>query len=308
MKPVVSIVVPVYNCEKWVEACLSSILSQTYDRFEVLVVDDGSKDRSGEVCDRMATMDGRIKVFHQDNGGVNSARRKGVENSCGEWLVFVDADDRLPADSLELYSGFFDSGSDILIQGAENVSIDRDEYLQLLLKGDISPALWAKAFKSDFYKAHCPVLGREMVMGEDLLINLVVGMNISSARYVAGHLYDVNESNTDSVTKIFKRTWNYEKHYFHVLENLFLDKSEDMECYEQLELLVRKSQLNGMKYVMLSGNDIDYNDSEFKRTRDFFIGRRQELGLSERLIFIIRNSSIYRMVMNAVIASRKLGK
>lgn len=301
----VSIVIPVYNGEEWLQRCVDSARNQTYSNLEIIVVDDGSKDGSGTICDRLALSDSRIKVIHQENGGVNSARWKGVDIADGKWLVFLDADDTLPQNAIELYSAYFKSGSEILVQGRENGIIDRGDYLQRLLTGDIEPALWAKAFKTGFYKAHCPDLGRELAMGEDLLINLVVGMNASSVRYVEGALYEVNTENPASVTKVFKKTWEYEKHYFDVLEDLFLCKCKDMECYDRLELLVRKSQLNGIKYVMLSGNKIDYSDAGFCGLEQYFSDKKSELGPSERLIFLLRNAVLYRSVMKLYMRARK---
>lgn len=93
--PRISIIVPVYNVDKYLPQCLDSILAQTYPDFEVLLVDDGSTDGSGTICDNFALKDSRIQVFHKANGGVSSARNLGLDNASGEWVVFVDSDDWL---------------------------------------------------------------------------------------------------------------------------------------------------------------------------------------------------------------------
>ena len=80
-----SIIIPVYNTEKYLSACLDSILPQSFADFEVLLVDDGSTDGSGAICDRYAERDPRVRVFHKENGGVSSARNMGLENAVGEW-------------------------------------------------------------------------------------------------------------------------------------------------------------------------------------------------------------------------------
>ena len=97
----VSVVVPVYNAELYLAECIDSIISQTYKDFELILVDDGAKDSSGRICDDYAQHDSRIKVIHQQNGGVTDARRHGVEEAQGEWITFVDADDKLETDGLE---------------------------------------------------------------------------------------------------------------------------------------------------------------------------------------------------------------
>ena len=89
----ISIIVPVYNVEKYLYRCIDSILAQTYTDFELLLIDDGSKDKSGLICDEYAKKDSRIKVFHKENGGVSTARNIGLQYAQGEWLAFIDADD-----------------------------------------------------------------------------------------------------------------------------------------------------------------------------------------------------------------------
>lgn len=90
-----SIVIPIYNKEAYVEVCLKSLLEQDFQDFELIAVDDGSTDGSGDLCDRMAAKDQRIRVIHQKNGGVTAARRRGVEEARGRYIMFVDADDML---------------------------------------------------------------------------------------------------------------------------------------------------------------------------------------------------------------------
>ena len=89
----VSIIVPVYKAEQWLHRCIDSILAQTMPDFELLLIDDGSPDRSGEICDEYVAQDPRIRVFHKENGGVSSARNLGLDNAQGEWISFIDADD-----------------------------------------------------------------------------------------------------------------------------------------------------------------------------------------------------------------------
>ena len=98
--PKVSLIVPVYNAEKFIGTCLDSVLAQTMADFEVIVVDDGSSDGSLELCEGYARKDARIKVLHKGNGGVSSARNFGLEKAVGEWVFFLDADDRLKPDAL----------------------------------------------------------------------------------------------------------------------------------------------------------------------------------------------------------------
>lgn len=91
--PTISVIVPVYNVEKYLRCCVDSILAQTFTDIEVLLVDDGSTDGSGAICDEYAQKDSRVRVFHKANGGVSSARNLGLDEAVGEWIMFVDSDD-----------------------------------------------------------------------------------------------------------------------------------------------------------------------------------------------------------------------
>ncbi|MDO5558706.1 MAG: glycosyltransferase family 2 protein [Oscillospiraceae bacterium] len=112
----ISVVVPVYNCEKYIGDCIESIRSQTYKNIEIILVDDGSKDASGVICDNFATQDDRIRVIHIKNDGVSHARNTGIENSTGGWITFVDSDDYIEPDMCEnAYNKACENHTDIVM-------------------------------------------------------------------------------------------------------------------------------------------------------------------------------------------------
>lgn len=98
----VSVIVPVYKAERYIGHCIESIIAQTYPNWELLLIDDGSPDKSGKICDKYAIADSRIKVFHKTNGGVSSARNYALEQDLGDWVMFVDADDAIAPQTIEL--------------------------------------------------------------------------------------------------------------------------------------------------------------------------------------------------------------
>jgi glycosyltransferase involved in cell wall biosynthesis len=100
-KPLISVIVPVYNVEKYIERCLDSIINQTYNNLEIILVDDGTQDHSGDICDEYAKRDNRITVIHKANGGLSDARNCGIEHSTGEYLTFIDSDDYIDCDYVE---------------------------------------------------------------------------------------------------------------------------------------------------------------------------------------------------------------
>lgn len=118
----ISIIVPVYKVEKYLEKCVKSILKQTYTNLEIILVDDGSPDKCGQLCDELAKIDDRIKVFHKENGGLSDARNYGVERANGEYIGFVDSDDYIHECMYEeLYEAIKKSGTSIAECGVTRV-------------------------------------------------------------------------------------------------------------------------------------------------------------------------------------------
>lgn len=115
--PKISIIVPVYNAEKYLNRCIDSILAQTFTDFELLLIDDGSRDSSGVICDEYVANDPRVRVFHKPNGGVSSARNVGLDNARGEWITFSDADDFVCPWWLSYFNFDHTSGYNIICQG-----------------------------------------------------------------------------------------------------------------------------------------------------------------------------------------------
>jgi len=97
-----SVIVPVYNAEKYLDKCIQSILNQDYKNIEVILIDDGSLDNSGNICDEYAKVDSRVKVVHKKNGGVSSARNCGIDIATGEFIMFVDSDDYIEYNMIQI--------------------------------------------------------------------------------------------------------------------------------------------------------------------------------------------------------------
>ena len=116
-----SIIIPVYNTKQYLSRCLESVLNQSYTDIELLLVDDGGTDGSGDVCDAYAEKDSRIRVFHQENGGVSSARNMGLGHATGEWIYFVDSDDEVLPDGIQTLVNCISDEVDIVMGGYVDV-------------------------------------------------------------------------------------------------------------------------------------------------------------------------------------------
>ncbi len=123
--PLISVVIPVFNIEEYLERCVSSVCEQTYTNLEILLVDDGSTDNSGRLCDSLAEKDKRIKVFHKPNGGSSSARNLGISKACGEFVGFVDSDDYISPNMYELlYQAIQTYQADIAQAGRDEIDAE----------------------------------------------------------------------------------------------------------------------------------------------------------------------------------------
>ena len=100
--PCVSVIIPIYNVAPYLRRCLDSVLAQTYKKLDIILIDDGSTDLSGKMADEYACSDSRVQVIHQENGGLSHARNTGLDMMQGEWLMFVDSDDAIPENAVEL--------------------------------------------------------------------------------------------------------------------------------------------------------------------------------------------------------------
>lgn len=169
MQSLISVIVPVYKVEEYLDQCVSSIANQTYQNLEIILVDDGSPDRCPEMCDRWAEEDSRIKVVHKENGGLSDARNAGLKVATGHYVAFVDSDDLIGGDMVEtLYNALYDTKADIAecdyvcfeddlphfedCTDAKITSFSAEEALKVLLeKHDLYCVVWNKLYRRQLF-------------------------------------------------------------------------------------------------------------------------------------------------------------
>lgn len=189
MNPQISIIVPVYNVEQYLSRCIDSILNQTFSDFELLLIDDGSSDGSGKICDEYALKDNRIKVFHKANGGVSSARNIGLSIAKGEWIFFSDSDDTLYPHALSLFDEVIGNSVDAIMAGytvstefydritlktfdfSFSVKSIRDALIEMYRPTDFSYQgyIWCKLFKKTIIEEHSLKFNEAIYFNEDRL-------------------------------------------------------------------------------------------------------------------------------------------
>lgn len=195
--PKISIIVPVYNAERYLKPCVNSILAQTFRDFEVLLIDDGSTDLSGSICDGYADADNRVRVLHKPNGGVSQARNDGIMRATGEYLAFSDSDDTVAPDWLEtLYQKAEQTNADLVVCNFYTVSaFGKEARRHAFAEGEVLEgetlknrlyqavatcndvglySLWNKLFRADVVRASGLSFQKGMSFGEDMLFLLDV--------------------------------------------------------------------------------------------------------------------------------------
>ncbi len=217
----ISVIVPVYNVEKYLRECIDSILSQTYSSFELILVDDGSGDSSSAICDEYAAIDKRIKVIHKENGGLSSARNAGLAKASGKYICFIDSDDFVTEDYLDkLYNTLIVSGSDVAFSEMESAKttehyelvdkwVHKDDYY-ILRREDVREIFWDdrtreyvlwvvacnKIFAKDFLRGFIFPEGR--LHEDEFMINYIY-KHMRKAAFVPYKLYNYRD-NSGSIT------------------------------------------------------------------------------------------------------------
>lgn len=167
-----SVIVPVYNVERYLEQCIESILSQTYLNFELLLIDDGSTDLSSNICDRYSEKDYRVRVLHKENGGVCSARNLGIKESKGQYIVFIDSDDWVDNGYLQSLLSINDVELVCCSYRLENVKVDTRDWSILLSDGcDSIDFINKNITKFGFNSVCCKAFRTEIIKSNNVLFN-----------------------------------------------------------------------------------------------------------------------------------------
>ncbi len=277
MNPVVSIIVPVYNAEKHLGECVESIINQSYNNLEIILIDDGSCDRSGIICDECSLKDSRIKVIHKENGGVSSARNTGIDYATGDWLYFMDSDDWLEPETFEvLIKKASETGADMLLFDYIRVyakyktfhrsiiNRDKKDYYNNLDSLDVFKAfsqtttVWSFMTKTRCIKNKVK-FDTNLKNAEDRIFRLECYRNISSFAYIRQFFYNYRY-NSSSVSNNRKDDIRlHEEIIFNKITEIFNGGNYPENC-----LAVRNryfiNNLNQVIVSALENKTIKFND------------------------------------------------
>lgn len=230
----VSVIVPIYNVEKFIKRCVSSLMMQTYENIEIILVDDGSPDSSGMIIDEISKKDLRVKVIHKVNGGVSSARNAGLSVATGDYVMFVDGDDYVDKVYVEYflrlvkrnnslvglnYSNFSDDNHS-KTNSNEIFTISSAKAIEDIYLGGIFVAVWNKIYNLNYIKEKGISFNEEIWYGEGLLFNIQVLKDIENVAVGKLDVYH-QVQNPDSAM----RNFNLESNYCGI-RSMYLQKSE----------------------------------------------------------------------------------
>ncbi|MEH7303103.1 glycosyltransferase family 2 protein [Neobacillus drentensis] len=223
IKPIISIIVPVYNVEKYINRCIDSILAQTFSDFELILINDGSTDKSGSICEYFAKEDSRVKVIHINNGGVSNARNTGIAVAHGDYLMFCDSDDYVEINwCRELYESIKLGGNILPVSGIRFVyqirknkeeiikafpnkaSFDKRNYFETYKKG-LSGSLCCKIYDRKIIVENSIFFDTNVNRGEDLLFNLTYMSHMDSFVTIPTITYNYVHSNEYSLMNGYRK-------------------------------------------------------------------------------------------------------
>ncbi|MBO5945148.1 MAG: glycosyltransferase [Clostridia bacterium] len=224
--PKYSIIVPVYKAEAYLSECVESVLSQAFSDFELILVDDGSPDGSGDLCDRYAERDGRVRVIHKENGGVSSARNAGVDVSEGEYIIFLDSDDFVDKTYFDVIEELVSSGGELFSFGTYNYdhkidgsveimssgmnldieldTSDSEGLSRFMLDGFFAPP-WNKVFLASVIKANNLRFPLGVVCFEDYLFSLEYLRHVKKIKSTSAPIYYYR--GFEAINHVSKRRW-----------------------------------------------------------------------------------------------------
>ena len=276
-----SIIVPVYNVEKYLKNCLDSILSQTYKNFEVIVVNDGSPDNSQKIIDEYKKKDKRIKAYKKENGGISSARNFGIKKAKGDFLIFVDSDDSVNKELLEEINKVATHKIDIIRYQADKIigdnhlvvkaesfdSISGEESFKKLLTNDLFVTVWTAAYNANYFRVNKFEFADGKIHEDFGVLPLIYvkAKNVTCIDYV-GYNYYVREKSimtTIDEEHLIKRYKDMLCHYDFLIKGI--DKAKDIS--DDTRKLFKSYVANAMINVstIMDGKNLDNYLSELQK-------------------------------------------
>ncbi|SNV05615.1 Hyaluronan synthase [Megamonas hypermegale] len=259
----ISVIIPAYNGEKYIKRCINSIKKQTFYNWEIILIDDGSKDKTGIICDAYALEDNRIKVIHKANGGASSARNLGIDKATGDYITFIDCDDWVEEDFFEKAVDFFAKNFvDILITG---FVFDKNRVSRNMFKGKNKEIIGINKARKEFFlrdKFSWEVCAKfykkeilskikfdiKLKIGEDMLFFWQVLNSVEKIGYLPLYKYHYDISASKTMTSKFSVKWFHGLKVKRNIYNQVKNISKEMELLSKIVVVVEMVTLAKKAY------------------------------------------------------------
>ena len=282
MNEMISVIIPVYNVEKYIERCLDSVISQSYPNLDIIIVDDGTTDKSGEICDKYALSDTRIRVFHTENAGLGEARNRGLREATGEYISFIDSDDWVEEDFYkELIEAIQKSDADISICGyyeclghnrTPKLQYDKEfmksgkEILHYTMTAGseywFNISVWNKLYKKQILED----LWFKSRVYEDIMYNAETLYKAGKVAYINRCLYNYRINRKGSIiSKGFQRKTIEVEMKFKTERFEFFKQNNEKELARDAEGVLIHDKLLYYAFMMLSGEDYSEYIRQYKK-------------------------------------------
>lgn len=264
----IGVIVPIYNVEGYIVECIESILAQTYTNFRLILVDDGTPDNAGKICDEYAKKDSRITVIHQENTGVTRARARGVEEASDcEFIMFVDSDDTISDNALELFLLQMRYDTDIVVGHfwpfknliTDQIPIEKYRYY-LLTELYISPGPVCKLFKRALFNDFTFDIPRSVVIAEDVIMNIRLSFNTEKEiRYLQKETYNYRIYETSTYNSHTRTPENEQIIQDYRIKSIPTDRIDEFINATIKIRLLRSREFWGYKYMVNGMKKTDFH-------------------------------------------------
>lgn len=299
MKKEVSVIVPIYNAHKYLERCIRSILGQTYENLDIVLIDDGSQDNSLEICKRFEKEDKRVRVFHKENGGVSSTRNYGIKKAQGEYIVFIDADDSVETSFIESLLAKANENSIVIcsfVYGDEDGNISAScEMLEDSNLNDLNDFITSVVVKRKIFGSVCRTLFPskiimdnniefvDCVLAEDQLFLLTAVSYCSTVITLKKAMYVYFDNSSSATHEVYRKNFLKDRERYcaelqRVIDRYPLSQENKKDILQTALLRERKNVF----FNLVASDDCSVEYKQFKTSRLF----EEQIGFRKKISWL----------------------
>lgn len=309
----ISILVPIYKVEKYLSRCIESVLSQDFTDYELILVDDGSPDKCGKICDEYAAKyPEKIKTIHKENGGLISARYCGIKAAKGKYYIFLDSDDTLRYGAISTLYGYIKSNDYDIVRGMavrideNNIEYPLEKYkiskglisgkgkfTEALYKGEVAPYLWGCIYKSSLFndKVYKSSIKNKINVGEDWVTNMIISLKVEKCLIIPNVIYSYYNNSTSYMSSYVMSNEYFDK-ISSILNEFQIYSNENIKDYRPI-----KESLDFIKNFFVP--ELQFSDEKYQYVKSILKNDQKRKIIKEltnkRYFYFIDNIFLYRI-------------